>query len=75
MNSTEQTGSVLYLNSGDWVESLTALEYHNGDWKIFKYHADDFKQDNDEEDTTDAEDLNAKLDIKSLLARFRQEPD
>ena len=75
MNSTEQTGSVLYLNSGDWVESLTALEYHNGDWKVFKYHADDFKQDNDEEDTTDAEDLNAKLDIKSLLARFRQEPD
>jgi UDP-2,3-diacylglucosamine pyrophosphatase LpxH len=75
MQSTEQTGSVLYLNSGDWVESLTSLEYNNGDWKVFKYHADDFKQDNDEDDTTDAEDLDAKLDVKSLLERFRQEPD
>lgn len=29
--------SCTYLNSGDWVESLTALEYHNGQWKIFDY--------------------------------------
>jgi UDP-2,3-diacylglucosamine pyrophosphatase LpxH len=74
IRSTENTGSVLYLNSGDWVESLTALEYHNSAWQIFKYRAEDFKQDNDEEDITDAEDLDAKLDVRSLLERFRQEP-
>ncbi len=28
---------VHYLNSGDWVENLTALEYSNGLWKIFEY--------------------------------------
>jgi len=28
---------VHYLNSGDWVENLTALEYSNGVWKIFEY--------------------------------------
>ncbi len=33
-------GSVLYLNSGDWVENLTALEYHEGRWTVYKY-ADD----------------------------------
>jgi UDP-2,3-diacylglucosamine pyrophosphatase LpxH len=30
-------GKTLYLNSGDWVENLTALEYHNKRWKLFKY--------------------------------------
>ena len=30
-------GSTLYLNSGDWIENLTALEYHKKQWKIY-YH-------------------------------------
>ena len=33
-------GEVVYLNSGDWVENLTALEYHKGVWSIYRY-ADD----------------------------------
>jgi hypothetical protein len=27
----------LYLNSGDWVENLTGLEFHNKRWKLFHY--------------------------------------
>jgi UDP-2,3-diacylglucosamine pyrophosphatase LpxH len=27
-------GKVLYLNSGDWVENMTALEYNNAEWKL-----------------------------------------
>jgi UDP-2,3-diacylglucosamine pyrophosphatase LpxH len=34
---TNEKGSVMYLNSGDWVENLTALEYNNGKWEIFSY--------------------------------------
>jgi UDP-2,3-diacylglucosamine pyrophosphatase LpxH len=30
-------GSITYLNSGDWVENLTALEYHGGMWYIYPY--------------------------------------
>ena len=30
-------GSVNYLNSGDWIENLTALEYENDTWKIYHY--------------------------------------
>lgn len=30
-------GQTLYLNSGDWVENLTALEYNNKRWKLYKY--------------------------------------
>lgn len=34
---TNQEGSVTYLNSGDWVEHLTSLEYYSNDWHIYKY--------------------------------------
>ncbi len=30
-------GSVTYLNSGDWIENLTSLEYNNGEWEIFHF--------------------------------------
>ncbi|MFN8282953.1 MAG: UDP-2,3-diacylglucosamine diphosphatase [Chitinophagales bacterium] len=33
-------GKAIYLNSGDWVENLTALEYANGHWDIFYYEHD-----------------------------------
>ncbi|MFN3343062.1 MAG: UDP-2,3-diacylglucosamine diphosphatase [Flavobacteriales bacterium] len=33
-------GNVLYLNSGDWVENLTALEYHEGAWSLYHYQND-----------------------------------
>ncbi len=33
-------GSVNYLNSGDWIENLTALEYENNAWKIYHYSED-----------------------------------
>lgn len=30
-------GSIMYLNSGDWIENLTALEYNNSKWTLYKY--------------------------------------
>lgn len=35
-------GSVIYMNSGDWVENLTALEYNHGSWNIYKYDEADY---------------------------------
>jgi UDP-2,3-diacylglucosamine pyrophosphatase LpxH len=35
-------GKVVYLNSGDWVEHMTALEYTRNEWNIFRYDAKDF---------------------------------
>ncbi len=35
-----EKGSVMYLNSGDWVENLTTLEYANGAWSIYRYQDD-----------------------------------
>ena len=36
-NIKTDEGTVTYLNSGDWVEHLTALEYHDNDWHIYSY--------------------------------------
>jgi UDP-2,3-diacylglucosamine pyrophosphatase LpxH len=32
-----KNGSTMYLNSGDWIENLTALEYNNKRWKLYRY--------------------------------------
>jgi UDP-2,3-diacylglucosamine pyrophosphatase LpxH len=34
---TNHHGSIIYLNSGDWIENLTALEYNESKWVIYKY--------------------------------------
>ena len=34
---TTQKGTTIYLNSGDWIENLTALEYNNKNWKLYKH--------------------------------------
>jgi UDP-2,3-diacylglucosamine pyrophosphatase LpxH len=39
-----EKGKVTYLNSGDWVEHLTALEYRQNEWNIFEYNEKDFPQ-------------------------------
>jgi UDP-2,3-diacylglucosamine pyrophosphatase LpxH len=36
-------GKVMYLNSGDWVENLTSLEYNNKQWSIYHYQKADFE--------------------------------
>jgi UDP-2,3-diacylglucosamine pyrophosphatase LpxH len=35
-------GSVIYMNSGDWIENLTALEFNGQEWSMYKYNEDKF---------------------------------
>ena len=35
-----ERGKVMYMNSGDWVENCTALEYNEGKWSLFYYYHD-----------------------------------
>lgn len=67
-------GVVTYLNSGDWVENLTALEYHDGAWSIYRYHAKDYISADLELDTSENDDLSDKLDIRRLLDLLKSEP-
>jgi UDP-2,3-diacylglucosamine pyrophosphatase LpxH len=41
-----EKGTVTYLNSGDWVENLTSLEYHEKVWKLYTYNAAELPQEN-----------------------------
>jgi UDP-2,3-diacylglucosamine pyrophosphatase LpxH len=38
----EHDRQVTYLNSGDWVESLTSLEYNWGKWTLYEYDEMDY---------------------------------
>jgi UDP-2,3-diacylglucosamine pyrophosphatase LpxH len=42
-------GKVVYMNSGDWVEHMTALEYENKTWRLFQYDLKDFQVSNQTE--------------------------
>lgn len=70
----KQMDQVMYLNSGDWVESLTALEYQNQQWEIFTYEAKYFESQHEEVGAlSDSEDLKSKLDVHLLLEKIRLE--
>lgn len=67
-------GQVEYLNSGDWIENLTALEYNNKEWSLYKYDASDF-----ENPTLDAEDSLVMMEngeiFEQMLGGFLQTKD
>lgn len=58
---------VLYLNSGDWVESLTSLEYNNGAWSIHNFREHEYPQVHDEDEILEEKlNLHHQLDITKL---------
>ena len=61
-----EKGSVRYLNSGDWIENLTALEYNAGEWAVFTYPKADalLSAEDSEDDTEEEHRMNAE---KALL--------
>ena len=61
-------GKTMYLNSGDWVENLTALEYNNTQWKIYRY-SDDYMTHKIQLDDADEMPDNEEL-FKKLLVEF-----
>ena len=65
---TNTHGSIMYLNSGDWIENLTALEYVNGSWNIYKYSDNDFEKEQDEQD--EEADLSNDQLFDNLLQEF-----
>jgi hypothetical protein len=39
-------GEVVYMNSGDWIENLTTLEYVNNKWGIYQFDEKAFTVEN-----------------------------
>ncbi|MCT4699426.1 UDP-2,3-diacylglucosamine diphosphatase [Tenacibaculum haliotis] len=70
-----EKGTTTYLNSGDWVENLTSLEYSNKSWSLYEYEKDNVAKNihknisiNDTE-YVNAESSNQKL-FEELLKEF-----
>ena len=59
---------VIYMNSGDWLESLSSLEYADNKWSIYKHKRteQEYKGDNDSR----IEMTNKEL-YKDLIAEFK----
>ncbi|MBK9107169.1 MAG: UDP-2,3-diacylglucosamine diphosphatase [Saprospiraceae bacterium] len=53
----EESYQLTYMNSGDWIENLTVLEYQDLNWSLYTY------------DETDFEFLNKKIVIKEKPAK------
>jgi len=66
---SNQHGSITYLNSGDWIENLTALEYSSGAWSIYHYNPEEFVHTPVEEHEEEP-DLNNEQIFDNLLQEF-----
>ena len=63
--------NIIYLNSGDWVENLTSLEYHNKKWTIYRHDNNHYE----EELVNDESDLSAKELFQGMLKEFKIDQD
>jgi len=64
---TNSKGSCTYLNSGDWIENLTALEYHNERWTLYQYNPKTYKLSGVEQPPEEEEETIEMLSAFSLL--------
>ncbi|MEI8047101.1 MAG: UDP-2,3-diacylglucosamine diphosphatase [Bacteroidota bacterium] len=62
-------GSITYLNSGDWVENLSALEYTDGKWSIYRFEESD-KDDMILNFESEEDELNVNLLFDNMLHEF-----
>lgn len=72
--SIPKAGTIDYLNAGDWVENLSALEFQNSEWSIFRYQEVNknelFPKDN-EDQFTNLLDMDDKEIFKMLMKEFQ----
>ncbi|AUP80946.1 UDP-2,3-diacylglucosamine diphosphatase [Flavivirga eckloniae] len=66
-------GSVMYLNSGDWIENLTALEYNDKTWRLYSYEADETIQKESKKDAEQEEEESQVLENKELFQNLIKE--
>ena len=67
-------GRVTYMNSGDWIENLTALEYNDSKWSIYNYFEDPVAQAIDI-NKKKQEKESAKAMMASLMLELNMKPN
>lgn len=61
-------GKIMYLNSGDWIENLTALEYANGQWELYKFDEAAWQQ--EKQSITEEEELDNSRLFDNMVEEF-----
>lgn len=70
---TNQHGSITYLNSGDWIENLSALEFVNNEWSIYRFNEEEYSKMKIDKETGEEEpDLNTQQLFGNLVDEFKQ---
>ncbi|CAM1367177.1 UDP-2,3-diacylglucosamine hydrolase [Tenacibaculum soleae] len=69
-----EKGTTTYLNSGDWIENLTSLEYSNKSWSLYEYEKDNVAK-NIHKNTSinDTEYINAESSNHKLFEELLKE--
>ena len=62
-----ENGETFYLNSGDWVENLTSLEYNKKRWKMYRY--EDHTEKEIDEDLFEMEDFIQHQLVASIIVK------
>jgi UDP-2,3-diacylglucosamine pyrophosphatase LpxH len=63
-------GKTMYLNSGDWIENLTSLEYVNNEWSIYRFTENEIEIDKKESAISEEDDLNDSELFDNLVEEF-----
>ncbi|MFT4155421.1 UDP-2,3-diacylglucosamine diphosphatase [Parafilimonas sp.] len=74
-----KSGKVTYLNSGDWIENLTSLEFNKNEWEIYQYDPKDYAARNFQPEIQKIPELNVisnevTMFINSLNFQARKTP-
>lgn len=64
---SNKKGSCTYLNSGDWIENLSALEFNKNEWTIFHY--EDHKHLLKDDESEEIQDIN-NSDLLKIVTQF-----
>lgn len=67
-NYETEKGKTMYLNSGDWIENLTSLEYRKKKWKIHQFLPEDV----DDNDDVIVENQSGQPEIGQMIEELKQ---
>ncbi len=74
-----KNGTVTYMNSGDWIENLTALEYNDSKWTIYNYTDDVVAQaieiNKKKNGGQSSKEMMASLMLELKVKRYKQEKE
>jgi len=65
-----KTKSIRYLNSGDWIENLTALEYNQGAWSLYRHEETDVDSADESDDLYESPKLFEMLRSELLISEM-----